>query len=314
MKKRVLIFGIGGFVGSYVADEFHRADYEVFGCDLLETSILPAYVQYLVCNLMDVAKVEALCKRVEPTHIVNLAAISSVGHSWKIPQKTVAVNVEGALNILDAAHKCVNTPRILLIGSSEEYAHSDTPIKESYPLDASNPYGLSKILQERFVDIYRDRYGMKIYYVRSFNHTGIGQSTSFVIPNWCIQTLDIMYSRQPGVLSVGNLDVKRDFSHVKDVVRAYRMVIESEDDKTVYNIGSGIAYELRDILQYIIAKSPQKIQVHVDDKFIRANDYSVIQCNHDLITERLGWSPRWTILNAIDDIFSYGMDQRQEQA
>lgn len=183
MKRSVLIFGVSGFVGRYLADEFYTNGYEVCGNDLLRGEMLPEYVDFYECDLLDSERVSELIAETKPTHIVNLAAVSSVGLSWKIPQKTVAVNVGGTLNILEAAKKCEAVPKILLIGSSEEYEISDKPLSEASPLNANNPYGISKMMQEQFSEIYIKRFGMKIYRVRAFNHTGVGQPASFVIPS-----------------------------------------------------------------------------------------------------------------------------------
>lgn len=300
--KHVLIFGISGFVGTYLAEEFHRAGYAVSGCDVVCMQAMPDYVTFAQCDLMDAVRIAALCGEVGPTHIVNLAAISSVSLSWKIPQTTVATNVIGSLNILEAARQCQIVPRILFIGSSEEYAGSDQPIREDFPLDAGNPYGLSKAMQERFAGIYQKQYGMHIYRVRAFNHTGVGQQPTFVIPSWCAQIAEIVKSGEPGVLRVGNLDVIRDFSHVKDIARAYRMVVESDDDKTVYNVGSGVAYRLKEILGYILSKANQPVTVQIEPSYLRQDDFTAIRCDHSRITEKLGWIPELTVFHAIDEI------------
>ena len=300
MNNKVLIFGISGFVGSYLAEEFHSHGYEVYGSDIVRSGTVPEYVTFSECDILDGKQVSGLINSVIPTHIVDLAAISSVGLSWKIPQKTVAVNVEGTLNILEGAKEIL--PRILLIGSSEEYETSDKPISESTPLNANNPYGISKIMQEEFSKIYRKRYGMKIFHVRAFNHTGVGQSDSFVLPSFCKQVAEIERSGRPGIIKVGNLSAKRDFSHVKDIVRAYRMVIESDDCETVYNIGSGMAHGLDDMLDYIMKFSRQDISVEVDPERFRPVDTPVICCDNNLIREKLGWSPQYSVFDALREI------------
>lgn len=300
MNKKVLIFGISGFVGSYLAEEFNSHGYEVYGSDIARSEKIREYVNFSECDILDGRKVSELINSVKPTHIVDLAAISSVGLSWKIPQKTVAVNVEGTLNILEAAKEI--SPRILLIGSSEEYAVSDEPISESTPLNANNPYGISKIMQEEFSKIYRERYGMKIFYVRAFNHTGVGQSDSFVLPSFCKQVAEIGKSGKPGVIKVGNLSAKRDFSHVKDIVRAYRTVIESDDCETVYNIGSGMAHGLDDILNYILKFSRQNISVEIDPERFRPVDTPIICCDNSLIREKLGWTSELSVFDALREM------------
>ena len=307
--NRVLIFGVGGFVGRYLAEEFQSAGYEVCGSDLTRTPSIPNYVDFHHCDLMSDEGVKAVFEACHPTHVVNLAAVSSVGLSWRMPQKTIAVNVEGAINILEGARWCGTFPKVLLIGSSEEYAVSDQPISEDFPLDANNPYGLSKVMQERFSEMYRKRYGIRIYYVRAFNHTGIGQSPSFVLASWCKQAAEISRSGKPGVMKVGNLDVKRDFSDVRDIVRAYRMVIESEDSEIVYNVGSGKAYSLRELLKHIVSLSEQPIEIQVDPYIFRPADNPVICCDSSRITQKLGWSANHDIFTTIGELMHHCQDK-----
>lgn len=305
MNNKILIFGISGFVGPYLAEEFHKHGYDVYGSDIIRSDNIPEYVIFSECDILSFEDVSNLIRYIKPTHIVDLAAISSVGISWKIPQKTVEVNVEGSLNILESAKEI--SPKILLIGSSEEYDISDRPISEGTPINANNPYGISKIMQEKFSKIYQKRYGMKIFHVRAFNHTGVGQSDQFVLPSFCKQVAEIEKSGKSGSIKVGNLSAKRDFSHVKDVVKAYRMVIESDDCEIVYNVGSGKAYGLDEMLNYILKFSNQKITVEVDPDRFRPVDTPVICCDNTLICQKLGWLPKYSVFDALKELVEYYM-------
>lgn len=299
--KRVLIFGVGGFVGGYLTREFQQHGYEVYGSDAAERH--PEGIPFFKADLLNAGTVAELVAQVCPDAIVNLAAISSVGLSWKSPQMTIQVNVVGALNILEAARAIEPMPKVLFIGSSEEYAQSDAPIGETAPLEANNPYGISKMTQEKFAESYRERYGMQVYCVRAFNHTGVGQNENFVIPSWCRQAAEISKSGRPGVMRVGNLNVRRDFGNVKDVVRAYRMVLESDDCAQVYNIGTGKSVLLKDLLAYIVSLSEQPIAVEVDPALIRPVDTPQICCDHSLITRNLGWEPEYTLFDTVKEMF-----------
>ena len=305
--KKVLIFGGGGFVGSYLALELKKGGYEVFGSDQLEEDAVNSdnLSAYSKANLLNKDEVEALLLRVEPDAVINLAAISSVGASWNIPQRTMEVNVVGALNIMEAARKLENMPRLMFIGSSEEYEAIDAPISEETALNANNPYGISKMTQERFAAVYRERYGMKIFCVRPFNHTGIGQKDTFVLPSFCKQAAEIEKSGKPGVIHVGNLAAKRDFSDVRDIVRAYRMILESDNDSVIYNVGSGKAYSLQEMLDYIVGLSKQKIEVEVDKERFRPIDTPLVVCDHSKIEKDLGWKPEYSILDTLKEIFQY---------
>ncbi len=301
--KKVLIFGVGGFVGGYLSKEFLENGYMVYGSDKVKNITLPEAVVFRSVDLLNNINVEELVGNISPDIIVNLAAISSVGASWRKPQATVSVNVVGALNIMEAARKIKNKVKILFIGSSEEYVVSECPISEDRPLNASNPYGISKVTQEQFVKLYREQFDMQIHYVRPFNHIGVGQGDEFVLANWCKQVAEIEKSGRSGVIKVGNLGVKRDFSHVKDIVKAYRMIIESDNCEVIYNVGSGKAYCLEEILQYIISLSNQDIAVKIDPARIRPIDHPVICCDNRLITLNLGWTPQYTVFDALKEMF-----------
>lgn len=301
--KKVLIFGIGGFVGGYLAREFLDCGYVVYGSDKEKTNLISEEVKFQEGDILDSEQVNQIIEKDSPDIVVNLAAISSVGASWNIPQATISVNVVGALNIMEAARKCSVMPKVMFIGSSEEYAASYAPINEETPLDANNPYGISKMTQERFAQVYRERYGMKIYCVRPFNHTGIGQRDCFVLPSFCKQVADIEKAGKTGVIKVGNLAAERDFSDVRDIVRAYRMIVESEDCSKIYNVGSGRAYSLNELLEYIISLSNQKITIEVDPARVRPIDTPRICCDYSEIEKNLGWKPKYSIFDTLKDIY-----------
>lgn len=307
--KKVLIFGAGGFVGKYLCEEMIHHGYLVEASDVHRTEAILDAVGFFPCNILDAEQVEALLIDRQPDYIVNLAAISSVGTSWKMPAMTMNVNVTGALNILEAARKLTHSPEILFIGSSEEYTASAEAISEKTELNANNPYGISKMAQEKFVELYRLRYGLKIHYVRSFNHTGVGQRDSFVLPSFCRQTAEIESTGKPGTIHVGNINVQRDFSDVRDIVRAYRMILESNQDKTIYNVGSGKAYRLKDLLQYIISLSSQKITIVVDEDKYRPVDTTLVLCDCHKIQEELGWEPQYVIQDTLKEMYQFYLKQ-----
>ncbi len=306
--KKALIFGIAGFVGPHLAKELISHGYQVYGADSREESNGNAYSGYFPCDILNKEAVKAVIDSVRPDCIVNLAAVSSVGLSWRAPVDTMKVNVNGTLNIFDACLAVGIKPSILLIGSSEEYVPSSRPMDEDTPINANNPYGISKIAQEQFAKIYRDKYDWKIFCVRSFNHIGVGQRPCFVIPSWCKQVADIEKGLSEPVVKVGDLSVSRDFTDVRDVVRAYRLVIESNDASQVYNIGSGKALPLSEVLNEIISFSSKPIKVEVDPALLRPNDNPVICCDHKKITTMLGWKPENSIENTVKELYLSFLD------
>ena len=259
---KVVIVGASGFVGGYLTRELETAGHSVVQADLPELDLLNA------------GQVDALIEGTTPDAVVNLVAISSVGASWKCPADTISVNVNGTLNLLEAVRKHTPQAKTLLIGSAEEYAvpKGETKLKETDPLEASNPYGISKIAQENFAQLYRKKYGMKIVCTRSFNHTGVGQTTSFALPSFVKQVAEIDKSGKPGKILVGNLSAWRDFSDVEDVVHVYRMLLENENENEfdIYNVGSGIANKIEDLLKNVILKfTPVEIEIVVDPEKVR---------------------------------------------
>lgn len=302
--KKVLIFGCGGFVGKYLTDEFTSNGYEVTGSDIR----VPEWAddQFISCDLLSAEDVKAVISKVMPDIIVNLAAISSVGQSWKMPQLTISVNVNGSLNILQAVGSCYdkdNMPKVMFIGSSEEYAPASAPVSEISPLDSNSPYGISKMTQESFAALYGREFGIAVYLVRAFNHTGVGQADTFVLPSWCKQAAEIDKSGKPGVMNVGNLKVRRDFSDVRDIVRAYRLIVEKGQPGKAYNVGSGVAHSLEDMLKTITSLSSQEITINVDPARIRPTDTPVICCDNSLIKAELGWAPEHDIFDTLKEMY-----------
>lgn len=258
--SRTLVVGATGFVGGYLVRELESAGHSVVQANFPEF------------NLLNLEQVEKTVRDAAPDYVVNLAAVSSVGQSWKDPLMTVDVNIKGSLHLLDSIQKFAPKAKTLLIGSAEEYAPKDSPLKETDALEASNPYGITKVAQENFANLYRKKFGMQIICTRSFNHTGVGQLLSFALPSFCKQVADMDRSGKPGKIYVGNLSAFRDFSDVEDVVHVYRMLLETENDYTVYNVGSGKAHSMRELLQMIIDLAKVQIEVVQDPEKMRPVD------------------------------------------
>lgn len=272
-----VVIGAGGFVGGYLVKELEAAGHKVSAVDIPEV------------NLLDKNSIDTLLETVKPDYVVNLAAISSVGASWKDPASTIQVNVIGTLNLLESIAKNCPKAKTLLIGSAEEYAQKGTPLNESCEREASNPYGISKIAQENFAELYRKKYGMEIVCTRSFNHTGVGQKTTFALPSFVKQIADIEKSGKPGAIKVGNLEAFRDFSDVRDVVHVYRMLLENNTEFDVYNVGSGIAHKVGDLLQTIIDFATVNIDIVQDSEKMRPVDIPFQCCDNSRIVKLGYW-------------------------
>lgn len=297
--EKILVFGVSGFSGRYLAKELVTSGYTVYGTDLFKNPVLPNEVIFLKSDIMNAKEVEEVVLKSNPDAVVNLAAINSVGDSWNNIMRTISVNISGALNILEAVRKCDVIPKILFVGSGEEYANAQGDLDEDMKLGSNNPYGVSTITQDYLMEIYKMHYNMKCYYARPFNHLGVGQKTNSALPSFCKQVAEIEKSGRSGVVEVGNLDVERDYTDIRDIVRAYRMILESENSTNIYNIGSGRTYTIRELLEYIISLSGQKIDIIVKPDLVRPLDSKRICCNYNKIKNEIGWEPIYDIKDTL---------------
>ena len=300
--KKLLITGAGGFVGKYLIDTFKKDDYEILACDINKKDNFDKDIKYKDMDILNQNMINPILQDFKPDFLINLAAISSVGLSWQIPNKTMEVNVIGTINLLEAVHTYCPNCKVLLIGSSEEYKSQDRPLKETDEVNANNPYGISKIAQENFAKMYKEKYGMKIVCTRSFNHIGIGQIETFAIPSFCKQVAEIEKAGKDGVISVGNLNAYRDFSDVRDVVKVYKALLENETDDLIYNVGSGNAYQMKELLEYIVSLSTKKIDIIIDKEKIRPVDTPYICCDNNK-TEK--YFDNTDIKKTIKEIYDY---------
>lgn len=301
--SRVLIFGACGFVGPWLAREFESNGWEVFCSDRLEKPKAGLPGEYHEANLLDADGVGRVVSQAAPDAVVNLAAISSVGQSWKAPAATVEVNVIGSLNVLEAAKALGTEPKVLLVGSSEEYEPSEGPLSEDGPVAANNPYGISKATVGGFADLYEAEGSVRVYRTRSFNHTGPGQAPGFVIPSWCKQVADFERAGHGGIMRVGNISVRRDISDVRDIVRGYRLLVESDCSGEVFNFGSGEATPLESILETVIGFSSQEIEHETDPALIRPTDQPWVQANISKAERELGWKPEIPLEQTLHDVY-----------
>jgi GDP-4-dehydro-6-deoxy-D-mannose reductase len=301
--KKALIFGIAGVSGVYLGRELKENGYDVYGSDIKSADDNYRFDGFYTCDVTDFKAVKQLINLINPTHIFNLTDVGGVGQAWKNPQRMLGVNLTGTLNILEACKDFLMKPRILLVGSGDEYAPSLKMLDENSTLKSTSPYGISKIMQERLAEVYHDKYDMPIYCVRPFNHAGIGQNENFFVPMIAKQAAEIKKFNKEKILYTGNLKVSRDFLDVKDLVKGYRMVIESSKSEEIYNIGYGISYSLEELVKYIVGLTGMDIKIVVDGNLIRPSDNPYSCCDHSKITKLLGWEPQHNIYDTIKQVY-----------
>lgn len=305
--KKALIIGINGFVGTYLSNELRNNGCACYGADLNIENINSENIEVLKLDILDKEMVKKVLSDINPDYIINLAAVSSVKLSWAIPQKTFEVNVTGTINILESLKELNLRSRLLLIGSSEQYGSIDysVSVSEERELNALNPYGISKETQEKLAIMYSKSYGIDVLMVRAFNHIGPGQGEGFVVPDFASQIVEIERGNLEPIIYVGNLSAERDFTDVRDVVRAYRFILEKGKSGEIYNVGSGNAIRIQDILEKLVAKCEIEIKVKIDTNKFRTVDTPRIECNNEKLKCETGWDLKYSIDESLKDIIHY---------
>lgn len=237
--KKGLVIGAAGFVGKYLIDEMQADGMEVFATKLPHEKLDQVHASVYDLDIMDKEAIVGLLFEIRPDYIFHLAAQSSVGLAWKNPGLTVDVNIKGSINVMDAIRELFYKPRVLLIGSGEEYGHilpGETPITEENALRPGNIYAATKACQNMIGNIYSKAYDMELVMVRAFNHIGPGQAPMFVVSDFCKQVVEIEKGLREPVMKVGNLAARRDFTDVRDVVKAYVKLIQWGKSGETYNV------------------------------------------------------------------------------
>jgi GDP-4-dehydro-6-deoxy-D-mannose reductase len=310
---RSLITGVSGFAGSHLADYLlAKADAatEVWGCDLsgARRSYLSPNVRLLAADLRDPLAVREVIEQSRPERIFHLAGQAFVGDSWSHPWETIETNLRSQVNLLEAVVGCGLRPRILVVGSADEYGRMDAsgePIDESRPLRPDSPYSVSKVGQDLLGLQYFLSYGLPVVRVRPFNHIGPRQSRKFVAAGFAAQIAAIEAGQQLPVMQVGNLAARRDFTDVRDMVRAYAMVLEQGQAGEVYNIGSGESRRIQDLLDMLLSLARTPIQVETDPARLRPNDLPDLVCDAGQLRQATGWRPELTLEQTLSDLLDY---------
>lgn len=314
--KRALIIGAAGFVGSYLIDHIQKhCVWSIVVTKMPQETMACPGVDICDLDILAPEAIERLLEEQRPDYIFHLAAQSSVAVSWKNPGLTVDVNVKGSLNVLDAVRKLDYKPRVLLIGSGEEYGHvreNEVPVQEDNVLRPGNIYAATKACQNMIGAIYAQAYGMDVMMVRAFNHVGPNQSPIFVVADFCKQTAEIEAGLKEPVIKVGNLSARRDFSDVRDVVRAYVELMEKGKAGETYNVGSGNAVEIRKILDMILSRSKKEIRVEVEPSRMRPVDVPVIEADISKLKTCTGWEQKITLEETIQDTLEYWRQKLKE--
>lgn len=306
--KKGLVIGAAGFVGNYLVNEMSANAIEAYATKLTYEKFENVNAKVYDLDIMDKDAIIGLLFEIRPDYIFHLAAQSSVGLSWKNPGLTVDVNIKGSINVMDAIRELFYKPRVLLIGSGEEYGHirpGETPITEENLLRPGNIYAATKACQNMIGNIYSKAYDMELMMVRAFNHIGPEQAPMFVVSDFCKQVAEIEKGVREPIMMVGNLDAKRDFTDVRDVVKAYVKLIATGKAGETYNVGSGNAKAIREILDLIVSMSEEEIKVEIDPNKIRPVDVPIIEADITKLNELTGWKPQIPLEQTIQETLDY---------
>jgi GDP-4-dehydro-6-deoxy-D-mannose reductase len=311
----VLITGITGFAGSHLA-EYILASHpgvKVHGIVRWRSRMdniagILGQVELYEADLKDMVSLKKVLAASRPELIFNLAAQSFVPTSWRLPAETFMINAVGQLNLFESVLDLKLDPRIQIAGSSEEYGmvHADeVPMKESNPLRPLSPYAVSKVAQDLMGYQYFKSYGLKVVRTRGFNHTGPRRGDVFVTSNFSKQVAEIEKGRRDPVIHVGNLDAQRDFTDVRDMVRAYWLAAEKGEPGDVYNLGTGTAISMHQLLDMLSALSRTKFRIQVDPDRLRPSDVQILQADSTKFRKLTGWAPTIPFEKTLSDLLDY---------
>jgi GDP-4-dehydro-6-deoxy-D-mannose reductase len=312
---RVLITGITGFAGSHLAEYIlsNHSRVDVFGIVRWRSRMdnilqIQDKIKLVEADLKDMVSLRAVLADVKPDRIFHLAAQSFVPTSWKCPAETLAINAIGEINLFESILALNQAPKIQIAGSSEEYGQvfsNEIPMKETNPLRPLSPYAVSKVAQDLLAFQYHKSYAVRAIRTRGFNHTGPRRGDVFVTSSFAKQIAEIEQKKRPPVIHVGNLEAKRDFTDVRDMVRAYWLSLEKGVEGEVYNIGSGQAYSMQEVLNLLMSLSRSKMEVKVDPARLRPSDVPVLLSDSSKFRALTGWRPMIPFKQTILDLLNY---------
>lgn len=291
---RVVVTGSKGFVAHWLVEHLRERGDDVLGPD----------------REVDVTDPEALTETIvaaAPDWICHLAAVSSVGASWRAARRTYEVNTLGTANVVDAALACTPRPRVLLVSSSEVYgtvAGRDLPIGEDAPLAPVSPYAASKASAEMIGIQAWLGSGLEVIRVRPFNHTGPGQRTDFVVPALAQQVAEAVLSGADH-LSTGNLEARRDITDVRDVVRAYRSLLVAGAPGEVYNVCRGEAVSIRRVAERLLSLAGVDIPIVVDPDRVRPVEIPELCGDPSRLARATGWGPDTDLDTTLGDVLAF---------
>lgn len=319
---KAFVTGINGFAGSYLAEALIGAGHTVGGTVFTGTSTenishIIGDLQLFQLDLTDKKALDSVFKSYNPEMIFHLAGVSSVKDSFENPRKTFNINVIGSLNVLEAVKSIVPHAKSLLVSSGDVYGESllsGMLTNEEVKPIPSSPYGVSKVALDMLGRVYARSYNLNVVIARPFSHIGPRQTDDFFIPTVATQISEIKRGKGDGSLRLGDLNISRDFTDVRDVVSAYLLLMEKGRKGEAYNICSGKQYLLKDLVDIMIEYSQKDIMILLDKERLRENDLACMKPDNSKIINEIGWRSKIDIKNTLKDVLNYWIAQGQEEA
>jgi GDP-4-dehydro-6-deoxy-D-mannose reductase len=313
-KKRALITGVTGFVGSHMVEYLlKRGDVEIYGLKRWQDRMdnvehLKDKFITVEGDITDGVSMRRIMNEIQPDKIFHLAAQSFVPTSWKAPEETLTTNIVGTLKIFEGVLDAGINPDIQIACSSEEYGlvyPDETPIKEENSLRPLSPYGVSKLACDYLGYQYYKSYGLRTFRTRAFNHEGPRRGEVFVTSNFSKQIAEIEKGKKEPVIEVGNLDAKRDWTDVRDMVHAYWLVTEKGKPGDVYNIASCESRTVKEMLDMLLSFSKAKIKIKQDPSRMRPSDVEILEGDCSKFKKLTGWEPKIPLEKTLKDTLNY---------
>lgn len=317
---RALITGATGFAGSHLAEYLiAHTDLEVWGTDISSNDRNIAHIkenlEFVVGDMSEPAVASGILSQAQADYIFHLAAQAFVPQSWSDPWDTIANNVRAELNILQTLVDSGPSTRVLIAGSADEYGMirpDELPVTEATPLRPYNPYAVSKVAQDLLGYQYFASHGLPVVRVRPFNHIGPRQSPAFVTSDFAKQIAEIELADREPKLRVGNLDARRDFTDVRDMVQAYHLALERGEPGEVYNLGAERAYSIDQVLDMLLDLSDAQIEVVQDTTRLRPTDVPVVVSDCSKFRQSTGWRATVSMEESLQDILDYWRERVRE--
>lgn len=313
MSKRALITGITGFVGSHLSELLLKEGYEVFGTTRPRSKAenidhILNKLRLYDADLLDSHSLYTILSKIKPDYIFHLAAQSFVQSSWASPANTMETNVIGTIHLFEAVRRAGIDPVIQIAGSSEEYGMvypKETPVVETNPLRPLSPYAVSKVAMDYLGYQYSKSYNMRMVRTRAFNHTGPRRGEVFAESNFAKQIAMIEKKKQKPIVYVGNLEAERDYTDVRDTIRAYLLSVQKCEYGEVYNIATGKAVSIKKVLEMLISMSKVKVEVRKDESRMRPSDVPILLGDYSKFWKATGWKPKIPLEKTLRDLLSY---------